>query len=256
MLVLLSPAKTIKPEPCPWPELSTTKSAGMQQAQTIMSQLKLWSLERLRSEMKLSDKLASTVLEWHRQWRLDSKNAAGMCFHGDAFKSLDLGSLDEMEFNKAQQNLRILHGVYGLLRPLDGYAPVRLEMAQSWSPDAKHKTMSSYWKPQLPDLIRQEMTRGNHAWILNLASAEYGNVALGGLHEWPVVECEFLEIKAGKPKNISSFSKTARGAMARYAIQQNVQSAEDLKAFNNLGYALDKTASSKLKLVFTRTSRT
>lgn len=221
-----------------------------------MSQLKLWPLERLQSEMKLSDKLASTVLEWHRHWNPASNNAAGMCFHGDAFKSLDLGSLDEQEFIKSQQDLRILHGVYGILRPLDGYAPVRLEMAQSWSPDPEHKTMSSYWKSKLPDMIRGEMTRGDHAWILNLASAEYGKVALGGLHEWPVVECEFLDIKDGRPKNISSFSKTARGAMARYAIQQNVQSPEDLKDFTKLGYALDPSASSELKLVFTRTSRT
>ena len=221
-----------------------------------MSQLKTWPLERLKSEMKLSDKLASTVLEWHCHWKPDAKNAAGMCFHGDAFKSLDLGSLDEQEFIKAQQTLRILHGVYGLLQPLDGYAPVRLEMAQPWSPDPEHKTMSSYWKSKLPDMIRGEMTRGNHAWILNLASAEYGKVALGGLHEWPIVECEFLDIKEGKPKNISSFSKTARGAMARYAIRQNVQSAEDLQDFNKLGYALDPSASSELKLVFTRTSRT
>ena len=182
MLILLSPAKTLRPSlPPAGPSLPVlSEPDATAQAKQIMEALSKWSREELAVKMSLSESLTSKVHEWHQKWTLDSPHAAGLTFHGDAFKSLDLSSLSAPFMAEAQRRVRILHAVYGLLRPWDAYSPVRLEMGQSWSPDPAFGSMHSYWKDVLPSLVHTHMKAHGHGHILNLASAEYSQDRLAG----------------------------------------------------------------------------
>ena len=183
MLILLSPAKTLAPS-APAPSQfsgALTQAEGLDVATSIVTALKTWSQEELAQRMKLSATLAEKVHHWHQGWQPDSDFAAGWTFKGDAFKSLDLASVSEKMVRQAQSRLRIVHAVYGLLRPLDQYAPVRLEMAQPWSPTADHANMHHHWKTRLPDMVGRHLVETGQPWILNLASAEYSQTALHGM---------------------------------------------------------------------------
>ena len=251
MLILLSPAKTLAPAAPSGMELSSPTL--LRDAQAIVSVLKTWTLEDTQRTLGLSDKLAATVHQWHQDWRADATAAAGWTFKGDAFKSLDLPSLPADALRRAQTSLCILNGVYGLLRPLDAYAPVRLEMGQAWSHAPDVKTMAAFWKTRLPEAIAHAKHQSGHELVLNLASAEYGDVALHGWDQGHVVTCAFLENRGGTLKSISSFAKTARGAMARHVLTKGIERPEALDSFSELGYVLDPEQSSENHKVFVRT---
>jgi len=251
MLILLSPAKTLAPAAPSGMELSSP--ALLRDAQAIVSVLKTWTMEDTQRTLGLSDKLAATVHQWHQDWRADATAAAGWTFKGDAFKSLDLPSLPEDALRRAQTSLCILNGVYGLLRPMDAYAPVRLEMGQAWSHAPDFKTMAAFWKTRLPEAIAHAKRQSGHDLVLNLASAEYGDVALHGWDQGPVVTCAFLENRGGTLKSISSFAKTARGAMARHVLTKGIERPEALDSFSELGYVLDPEQSAENHKVFVRT---
>jgi len=255
MLILLSPSKTLRPAPPSTSELidEMTTAIGLREAVDIMASLKAWTESEVRHRMNLSNKLASRVQDWHQSWSATSPFAAGSTFQGDAFKSLDFESLPTPTAREAQRRLRIIHGVYGLLRPLDEYAPVRLEMGQPWCHLAEHKTMAAFWKHRLPALLDHALTESNESFILNLASREYSDVALHGRHPSSVITCSFLENKKGDLKSISSFSKTARGAMARFALIHGISEASELQNFAELGYEWDASRSSSNEKVFVRT---
>ena len=255
MLVLLSPAKTLSPTLPTLPEIQNelTDPLALQHAVAIVQRLSTWSLAKTQKELKLSDTLAQRVFEWHQSWDPASPFAAGWTFQGDAFKSLDLHSWSLQDAREAATRLRILHGVYGILRPLDRYSPVRLEMAQAWSHDPGHRNLAGFWKTHLPSWVTSELKGGGHSHILNLASAEYGDVALHGIDPKLVVTCQFLEDKNGKLKSISAFAKAARGAMAGYVLRNRLTSPNDLEGFNDKGYVYAPERSSDSLKVFVRT---
>ena len=232
-----------------------TQAEGLDIATSIVSALKTWSQKELAQRMKLSPTLAEKVHRWHQGWQPDSDFAAGWTFKGDAFKSLDLSSASEEVVRRAQLHLRIVHAVYGLLRPLDQYAPVRLEMAQPWSPTADHANMHQHWKTRLPDMVGRHLVETGQPWILNLASAEYSQTALHGRPTDEVVTCQFLEDKGGQFRSVSAFAKAARGAMARHVLEHDIQLPEQLTGFCGLGYAHNPEKSAPGLLVFTRPSR-
>ena len=257
MLILLSPAKTLTPSVPPPSQVvgSLTQAECLDAAASIVASLKTWSKEELAQRMKLSPALAAKVHGWHQDWRPDSEFAAGWTFKGDAFKSLDLASASEAVVRRAQARLRILHAVYGLLRPLDQYAPVRLEMAQPWSPNTDQNNMHQHWKTRLPEMVRRHLDETGQPWILNLASAEYSQTALHGRPSDKVITCQFLEDKGGQLRSVSAFAKAARGAMARHVLEQDLQSPEQLTGFGGLGYVHNPEKSGPGLLVFTRPSR-
>jgi uncharacterized protein len=255
MLVLLSPAKTLTPS-CPsFPELARklTSPKCLHEATAVAAHLATWSSNLTKSELGLSDALAKTVFEWHQTWTPNSSFAAGWTFRGDAYKSLDMQSFNLDEVHDAQKRLRILHGVYGTLRPLDQYSPVRLEMGHRGCHDPNHASMASFWKIRLPEIVSQEADALPSGLVLNLASAEYGDVALHGFDPDRVVTCRFLERRSGKMKSISAFAKAARGAMARFVLQNNIDRSEDLESFTDLGYRFIAEESSRRDKVFVRT---
>ena len=257
MLILLSPAKTLAPSAPTSSQFvgPLTQAESLDAATSIVATLKTWSQEELAQRMKLSPMLAERVHGWHQDWRSSSEFAAGWTFKGDAFKSLDLASASEEVVRRAQARLRILHAVYGLLRPLDQYAPVRLEMAQSWSPSANETNMHQHWKIRLPEIVGRHLDETGQPWILNLASAEYSQTALHGRPSDKVITCQFLEDKDGQFRSVSAFAKAARGAMARHVLEHDLQSPEQLTGFSDLGYLHNPAKSAPGLLVFTRPSR-
>ena len=257
MLILLSPAKTLTPS-APAPNQfdgQLTRAENLDVSASIVAALKSWSQEELAQRMKLSPTLAERVHGWHQAWQTGSEFAAGWTFKGDAFKSWDLASASEEVVRRAQARLRILHAVYGLLRPLDQYAPVRLEMAQPWSPSADENNMHQHWKTRLPQMVGRHLDETGQPWILNLASAEYSQTALHGTPSDNVVTCQFLEDKGGQFRSVSAFAKAARGAMARHVLEHDLQSPEQLTGFGELGYVHNPEKSAPGLLVFTRPSR-
>jgi cytoplasmic iron level regulating protein YaaA (DUF328/UPF0246 family) len=255
MLVLLSPAKTLTPSSPHLTEfeLALTSPTYLHEAEAIAARLATWSRSQTQKELALSDALTESVYAWHQTWSPTSWFAAGWTFRGDAFKSLDIQSFNLDEVHDAQKRLRILHGVYGTLRPLDQYNPIRLEMSQRWCHDANHASMASFWKERLPEVVLKEAKALPSGKILNLASAEYCDVALHGIAPERIVTCQFLESRAGKRKSISAFAKAARGAMARFVLQNDIQRSEDLEAFADRGYTFLPEESSSSNKVFART---
>jgi cytoplasmic iron level regulating protein YaaA (DUF328/UPF0246 family) len=255
MLVLLSPAKTLNPDrPDAALEEALSPPQLIKEANDIVKTLKGWSLAQTQAQLHLSDALATKVHAWHQAWTPEGDAVAGWTFRGDAFKSMDLPSLPHEPLLASQDRLRILHGVYGLLRPMDRFMPVRLEMGERWCHDTAFNNMASFWKIRLPPVVTEcADALGKNSLILNLASAEYGDIALHGVPAERVVTCAFLERRNGQLKAISSFAKTARGAMARHVLLHDIHTPSELDAFNELGYRFSSEESTPNKKVFIRT---
>ena len=255
MLVLLSPAKTLDPQqPDASIDVALSSPEFLKEASDIVRTLKTWSLSQTQEQLHLSDALATKVHAWHRDWTSMGHAAAGWTFRGDAFKSLDFPTLPQETISASKERLRILHGVYGLLRPLDRFMPVRLEMGERWCHDKDFNNMATFWKNRLPKVVTEcADALGEGSVILNLASAEYGDVALHGVPAERVVTCAFLERRNGQLKAISSFAKTARGAMARHVLLHGIQTPTDLEEFSELGYQFSSEESTPNKKVFIRT---
>jgi cytoplasmic iron level regulating protein YaaA (DUF328/UPF0246 family) len=204
--------------------------------------------------MDISDKLAD--LNWQRNQErnvaeLTSDNArqAIYAFSGDVYIGLDAYSLSEDKINVLQDKLRILSGLYGLLKPLDLMQPYRLEMGTKLLV-GKNKNLYEFWKPTITKELNSQLEK--EELFVNLASNEYFDAVDVKKLKVPVITPEFKDYKDGKLKMISFFAKKARGMMVRYIIDTNAETIDDLKKFNYEGYGFDANLSSGNKLVFTR----
>ncbi len=257
MLILLSPAKTLLESPLPprkWqPEPS--QPIFQTEAQEWMRRLQGWDQARLRRDMKLSPSLAAMVNDWHQHWFQATPSMAGWTFAGDAFKSLDFPSLSPDAQRRGQAQLRILHGLYGVLRPMDAMCKARHEMAQSWGRNEVEQSPAQFWSSRLGPCLSSDPETLKDGWLLNLASTEYSVPALRDLSaDVRVIECSFAEIKKGRWTTVSSFTKTARGAMARHVLEHNLTSPDDLHTFQGLGYVYHPERSTPNSVVFARPS--
>jgi len=258
MLILLSPAKTLKPAN-PSAEQhgdALTTPVFLDHAKAFAKAMSAWDLNATMTNLKLSESMGLRAMKWHEDWQEHGGHAAAWTFQGDAFKSLDLASFQEGQIDGAQRRLRILNGAYGMLRPLDRYRPVRLEMGHKGCPLDGFNSMTQFWRPKLAAQMQLESEALGTPKILNLASAEYGDVALHGRPDGDVISCAFLERKGGALKSVSAYAKAARGAMARFVLTHDIQGAKELEHFDGLGYRFDKKLSSPENKVFTRTLAT
>jgi cytoplasmic iron level regulating protein YaaA (DUF328/UPF0246 family) len=203
--------------------------------------------------MDISDKLAELNWQRNQDWKLPftTKNArpAVYAFNGDVYIGLDAYTIPPAKVNKLQDSLRILSGLYGLLKPLDLIQPYRLEMG-THLPVGENKNLYEFWKKSITDALNEELKEGE--LFVNLASQEYfGAVDVKAL-KVPVITPEFKDYKDGKLRMVSFFAKKARGMMVRYIIDYNVKTLKGLKGFNYDGYAFDSKLSKGNTLVFTR----
>ena len=254
MLTLLSPAKKLDMGP-------VTIGVPITQPQLSDDMVELASIAKkqtasdLKELMHISDKLAAINYERFQAFNLDNRGnsarPAGFAFDGDVYCGLHIESLSKNTLDYAQNRLRILSGLYGLLRPLDAIQPYRLEMGAKLK-NHRGKPLYEFWGTRIADKLNADFADHNDATVVNLASNEYFKVVDRDVLKHPVISAKFLNIKNGTPRSLMYYAKHARGAMARWIMENRVDRAEGLKDFNSDGYKLDAPASNKFELVFSR----
>ena len=252
MKIVISPAKSLNYE-TQLPITTFTESAFLSKAATIQKTLKKKKPKQLMELMDISDKLAELNWQRNQEWSLpfSSENArpAVYAFDGDVYTGLDVYSLPTEKVAILQEKLRILSGLYGILKPLDLMQPYRLEMGTKIQVGTK-KNLYEFWKKTITDTLNKELSKGE--LFINLASNEYFSAVDTKLLKVPIITPEFKDYKDGKLKMISFFAKKARGLMVRYIIDTNAETIDELKGFNYEGYVFDANLSKGNTLVFTR----
>ena len=253
MKIVISPAKSLDFE-SPLPTKLYSEYSFVKQSLAIDKVLKKKKPKQLMELMDISDKLAE--LNWQRNQERslaeitnDNARPAIFAFSGDVYIGLDTYSLSEEKLNVLQDKVRILSGLYGLLKPLDLMQPYRLEMGTKL-PVGKNKNLYEFWKSTITKELNSQLRKDE--LFVNLASNEYFDAVDVKKLKVPVITPEFKDYKDGKLKMISFFAKKARGMMVRYIIDTNAETIEDLKGFNYDGYAFDANLSKGSTLVFTR----
>ena len=252
MKIVISPAKSLNFE-SPLPVQKHTDSLFLKEAETIQKTLKKKKPKQLMELMDISEKLADLNWERNQNWSLpftaENARPAIYAFDGDVYTGLDAYTLPVEKLEILQAKLRILSGLYGILKPLDLMQPYRLEMGTSL-PIGTKKNLYEFWKKKVTQFLNDELQE--HELFINLASNEYFSALDTKALKASVVTPEFKDYKDGKLKMISFFAKKARGLMVRYIIDTNAETIDDLKQFNYEGYAFDANLSKGNTLVFTR----
>ncbi|MGL2964362.1 peroxide stress protein YaaA [Flavobacterium sp. RSB2_4_14] len=252
MKIVISPAKSLNFEKVV-PTNSYTEPQFLQQATTIQNTLKKKKPKELSTLMTISDKLSELNWQRNQEWQtpftLENSRQAIYAFDGDVYTGLDVYTLPEDKLAVLQNKLRILSGLYGLLKPMDLMQAYRLEMGTSIA-IGKNKNLYEFWKKTITNSLNDELETGE--LFLNLASNEYFSAVDAKNLKVPVITPEFKDFKDGKLKMISFFAKKARGMMVRYILDTNTETIDDLKGFNYEGYSFDANLSKGNSLVFTR----
>ena len=252
MKIVISPAKSLNFE-SQLPTKTFTEPQFLKEANTIQKTLKKQKPKQLMDLMSISEKLADLNWErnqvWETPFTAENARPAIFTFDGDVYTGLDAYTIPAEKMDDLQDKLRILSGLYGLLKPLDLMQAYRLEMGTSISIGAK-KNLYEFWKKTITKTLNDELKKDE--LFINLASNEYFKAVDTKTLKVPVITPEFKDYKDGKLKMISFFAKKARGLMVRYIIDNNAETIEDLKGFNYEGYAFDANLSKGNTLVFTR----
>ena len=254
MLITLSPAKTLDFETESNLD-SFTQPRMLEQSKVLNKRLRKLSKDDLQDLMSLSDDLTAVNHQRNRDWSppFDLTNAkqAILAFRGAAFTGLDADSYSPEDFETAQRSLRILSGLYGVLRPLDLIQAYRLEMGTKLD-NPGGKNLYEFWDASITSLINADLDDHNQRVIVNVASNEYFKSIKRKILDARVVTPVFKEIKDGKLRTIAAFAKPARGMMASYIIKNRLEDADGIKGFNEGGYEFDKSLSTEDEFVFTR----
>jgi len=252
MKIVISPAKSLN-FTSDVPTIKFTEATYLKEAEVVMKKLKKFSPKELSELMSISDKLAALNWQRNQDWQLpfDVSNArqAVYAFDGDVYSGLDVYSLPLDKLDVLQQKLRILSGLYGILKPLDLMQEYRLEMGTKMAVGTK-SNLPNYWKDKVTNSLNNEMKEGD--FLINLASKEYFSAVDVKKIKAQIITPEFKDYKDGKLKMISFFAKKARGLMVRYIIDKNVETIDDLKQFDYEGYRFDANLSKENQLLFTR----
>lgn len=258
MLFLLSPAKSLDYESPVPPELAAraTRPRFVAEAAELIEVLRRRSPAQVASLMELSDTLArlnvGRYAAWSTRFTAHNSRPAAIAFNGDVYEGLQAASLGADDWAWAQRHVRILSGLYGVLRPLDKLQPYRLEMGTRLPTPGGARNLYEFWGDTIADALNEEQRGQAAPVIVNLASQEYAKAALRPALRARVVECVFEQRQAGQWKVISFFAKRARGLMARHAILRRAASPKVLREFDAEGYAFDAAASDADRLVFRR----
>lgn len=254
MLMVISPAKTLDFE-SPLATKRYTQPALLEESQKLIAVARRLSPADIGSLMHISDKLAVLNAErfndWQPDFTPDNARQAILAFKGDVYTGLQAETFSEAAFDFAQQHLRMLSGLYGLLRPLDLMQAYRLEMGIKLANPAG-KDLYSFWGDKLTHALNAALAEQGDSVLINLASDEYFKAVKPKLLKGEIVKPVFLDEKNGKFKVISFYAKKARGLMSRYIIENELTQPEQLKTFDVDGYAFDADASKGNELVFKR----
>ena len=249
MLVVVSPAKKLNMNLVQG--LNVTKPYFKENVDELLNVVRNLSVKELENLMNISTNLAELNKERFKEFGNQQKKAAAFAFAGDTYKGLNIEKLERDDLDFAQKHMRILSGLYGLLRPLDEIEPYRLEMGSKLK--GKHgSSLYEYWGNKISENLNQQAKKIGSKILVNCASNEYFNAVNINILSLKVITPIFMESKNGDAKIVSFYAKNARGSMARFIIQNRVNNEEDLKKFDLDGYNYNADKSSEGKLVFIR----
>ena len=251
MLIVVSPAKKLNMDPIN--SVDVTEPIFKEDVKSLINIARDLSSNELKDLMGISPKLADLNKERFLNFGNQEKKAAGFAFAGDTYKGLDIEKLNENDLDWAQKHLRILSGLYGLLRPLDLIEPYRLEMGSKLKGDHGN-TLYEFWNNKISQTLNKHAHEIGTNVLVNCASNEYFNAIKPNTLELRVVTPVFMERKDGKEKIISFYAKNARGAMARFIIQNQITDVEKIKNFDLDRYSYNPSMSDESKFIFTRES--
>ena len=249
MLVVLSPAKKMDMTEAAGVMPSTPQFAA--EAHDLADVARGLSADELQKLMRISDSLARLNADRFAAFGTMDRKPAALAFAGDTYQGLEAGSLDADEMDWAQDHLRILSGLYGLLRPLDAIEPYRLEMGSRLKTD-RGRTLYDYWGDRIASALADQARRLGTGTLVNCASQEYFGAVDRAALGLRVVSPVFMEDKPGGPKIVSFYAKKARGAMARFIIQRRLTDPATLSEFDTGGYHHRPDMSEPGKPVFVR----
>lgn len=245
MIAVLSPSKSMRELDFP---IKTTLPRFLEDAKKLNTVLKKYDVSDLMKLMDISEKLAILNHDRYKHFTKAASFPAGWLFHGDVFNGLAIDDFSQADISYSDSHIRVLSGMYGVLRLTDSIKPYRLEMGTKLH-TKKGKNLYEYWGTR----IAKEILKSPEATlIVNLASKEYARVLKFDSMPIPVLEIEFMEIRKGQPVGIPIYSKKARGLMARFMVKTKATKPEELKAFDYEGYAFSKALSNDYKYVLTR----
>ena len=252
MKLVLSPAKSLNFE-SELPTNKTSESCFLNEAERLNRLLKKKSARSLSKLMKISPALGQLNYERNQEWHLPFTKAnarqAIYAFSGDVYRGLDAYKIPKEKLDKVQDTVRIISGLYGILKPMDLIQPYRLEMGTKF-PVGKNKNLYEFWKKKVTQTLNDELE--DDEVFLNLASNEYFKAIDTKTLKVPVITAIFKDLKNGEYKTIMTFAKLARGYMTRYIIDTNANTIDDIKGFNYEGYGYSDSMSTDTELVFIR----
>lgn len=252
MLVVVSPAKSLDMSPA---DVAATAPAFQDDAVRLSKTARNLTLKDLKGLMSISDDLARLNRDRFKAFAAtpdaDAVKPAALAFNGDTYQGLEAKTLTTDDLAWAQDHLRILSGLYGLLRPLDAIQPYRLEMGSRLK-TRRGASLYDYWGDVIAKALNAQAEEVGTQTLINCASQEYFGAADRKVLRLRVVTPVFMEIKDDKPRIVSFFAKRARGAMARFVIENRLTDAEDIKGFQSGGYSFEPDLSEGDKWVFVR----
>ena len=252
MKILLSPAKSLDWE-SPMPEHKLSTPQLLENAHYLAGKLEKLSVRQVKKLMDLSDNLAQLNVDRFQEIQKNNNTrAAVFAFDGDVYKGLEAANLSPEALARAEGNIRILSGLYGILRPFDAIMPYRLEMGTALKVTAAKNTLYKYWGTTVVNTLTAELANPNEL-IVNAASIEYAKVIVGVKnHGLNILNVEFKERKGDNYKVVSFFAKKARGLFAKFCLESDAKDKESLKDFNFEGYQFNAELSTENNYTYTR----
>jgi cytoplasmic iron level regulating protein YaaA (DUF328/UPF0246 family) len=254
MLIVISPAKTLDYDTPPKTRTFTIPDY-LDDSQILIERARQYSALDIAELMDVSMKIAELNFErfeqWHTPFTPDNAKQAVLAFKGDVYTGLDAESFSAADFKFAQSHLRILSGLYGLLRPLDLMQAYRLEMGRKVDTE-RGKNLYEFWGGKITEGLNKQMKKLKSPYLINLASNEYFKAVKPKLLDGEIITPEFKDWKNGQYKMMGVYAKKARGQLSRYVIQNKLTDPEEMKAFDVDGYGFNEEMSSGNKWVFTR----
>ncbi len=254
MLTLISPAKTLDFDTPP-PSRKSTQPQFLESAARLVDEARRLEPADIRALMGVSEKLAELnhrrFMNWSTPFSLENAKQAVFAFQGDVYVGLDAATLDSGQLAFAQKHLRILSGLYGLLRPMDLIQPYRLEMGLPFA-NSRGRNLYEFWGSEIAEALNAQVRRSGSSLLVNLASNEYFKAVRANEISAEVVTPVFKDLRGDKYKVISFFAKKARGQMARFIVEREINDAAGLKKFRVGGYCYNRAESQAHEMVFTR----
>ncbi len=254
MIALLSPAKTLNMD-VRLPEVPLTSPAFLRESDELMQQLRKFSPEELKRLMDISPELARLTFERNTRWSLpftpENARPAILIYSGEVYRGLRAITFDREELLFAQQHIRILSGLYGMLRPLDMIQPYRLEMGIPLE-NKKGKDLYTFWGNRLSKKLAEELEPAGAKVLINLASQEYFKAVGNRGFPYRIITPEFREVRGNDFRIITVYAKKGRGMMARFLVRNRITDPEELKHFEEEGYRYDEPLSGNDTWVFVR----